>query len=81
MPIEVDETTRRCTLIGEDLRIEGEGPDIEIITDEQLHMSVALLAGQRVPITEAEAEADALTVAGAVDSRRHLKASVPGSVI
>ncbi|EJT85508.1 hypothetical protein PPS11_08215 [Pseudomonas putida S11] len=42
-------------------------------------MSVALLAGQRVPITEAEA--DALTVAGAVDSRRHLKASTPGSVI
>ena len=34
MPIEIDETTRRCTLIGEGLRIEGEGPDIEIITDE-----------------------------------------------
>ncbi|BBH46581.1 DUF3203 family protein [Pseudomonas sp. KU43P] len=79
MPVEIEESTQRCTLIGKDLRIEGQGPDIEIITDEQLHMSVALLAGQRVPITEAEA--DALTVAGAVDSRRHLKASVPGSVI
>ncbi|RCL26435.1 DUF3203 domain-containing protein [Pseudomonas sp. AFG_SD02_1510_Pfu_092] len=79
MPVEIDESTRRCTLIGEDLRIEGAGPDIEIVTDEQLRMSVALLAGQRVPITEAEA--DALTVAGAVDSRRHLKASAPGSVI
>lgn len=79
MPIEIDETTRRCTLTGEDLRIEAEGPDIEIITDEQLRMSVALLAGQRVPITEAEA--DALTVAGAIDSRRHLKSSAPGSVI
>ncbi|MGS7249547.1 DUF3203 family protein [Pseudomonas sp. SK] len=79
MPVEIDPTTRRCTLVGEDLRIEGEGPAIEIITDEQLRMSVALLAGQRVPITEAEA--DALTVAGAVDSRRHLKASAPGSVI
>ncbi|AYG44818.1 DUF3203 family protein [Pseudomonas sp. Leaf58] len=79
MPIEIDETTRRCTLIGENLRLEGDGPAIEIVTDEQLHMSVALLAGQRVPITEAEA--DALTVVGAVDSRRHLKASVPGSVI
>jgi len=53
MPIEIDETTRRCTLIGEDLRIEGDGPDVEIITDEQLHMSVASHAGQRVPITEA----------------------------
>lgn len=79
MPIEIDETTRRCTLIGADLRIEGDGPDVEIVTDEQLHMSVALLAGQRVPITEAEA--DALTVVDAVDHRRHLKASVPGSMI
>ncbi|WP_367863796.1 DUF3203 family protein [Pseudomonas guariconensis] len=79
MPVEIDESNRRCTLIGEDLRLEAEGPDIEIVTDEQLRMSVALLANQRVPITEAEA--DALTVAGAVDSRRHLKASTPGSVI
>lgn len=79
MPVEIDESTRRCTLIGEDLCLEAEGPDIEIVTDEQLRMSVALLANQRVPITEAEA--DALTVAGAVDSRRHLKASTPGSVI
>ncbi|MBC3483143.1 DUF3203 family protein [Pseudomonas sp. SWRI59] len=79
MPVEIDESTRRCTLIGEDVHLEGDGPAIEIITDEQLRMSVALLAGQRVPITEAEA--DALTVAGAVDSRRHLKTSVPGSVI
>ncbi|EKT4522072.1 DUF3203 family protein [Pseudomonas putida] len=79
MPVEIDETTRRCTLTGEDLRLEAEGPDIEIVTDEQLRMSVALLAGQRVPITEAEA--DALTVAGALDSRRHLKSSAPGSVI
>ncbi|MBA6144207.1 MULTISPECIES: DUF3203 family protein [Pseudomonas] len=79
MPVEIDEATRRCTLTGENLRIECAGPDIEIITDEQLRMSVALHGGQRVPITEAEA--DALTVAGAVDSRRHLKASTPGSVI
>jgi hypothetical protein len=38
-----------------------------------------VLKGERVPITEQEA--DALTVAGAVDGRRHLKASEPGSVI
>ena len=31
MPVEIDENTRRCTLIGEDLHIEGDGPDIEII--------------------------------------------------
>ena len=79
MPIEIDESTQRCTLIGDNLRQEAAGPDIEIITDEELRMSVAVLAGQRLPITEAEA--DALTVAGAVDGRRHLKASTPGSVI
>ncbi|MFZ5936961.1 DUF3203 domain-containing protein [Pseudomonas putida] len=79
MPIEIEESNQRCTLIGDKLRIEGTGPEIEIITDEQLRMSVAILAGERFPITEAEA--DALTVAGAVDSRRHLKASTPGSVI
>ncbi|MNP86232.1 hypothetical protein D3C76_1863420 [compost metagenome] len=52
---------------------------ITIVTDEALRMSVAQLGGERMPITEQEA--DALTVAGAVDGRKHLKASVPGSVI
>jgi hypothetical protein len=79
MPVEVNESTAHCTLIGDHVRIEGTGPEVEIFTDEQLRMSVAVLAGERVPITEAEA--DALTVVGAVDSRRHLKASEPGSVI
>lgn len=79
MPVQIDETTHRCTLTAADLRLEGAGPEIEIVTDEQLRMSVAVLQGQRVPITEAEA--DALTVAGAVDGRKHLKASVPGSII
>ncbi|MEX5585838.1 DUF3203 family protein [Pseudomonas urmiensis] len=79
MPVEVNESTGHCTLIGDHVRIEGTGPEVEIFTDEQLRMSVAVLAGERVPITEAEA--DALTVIGAVDSRRHLKASEPGSVI
>lgn len=77
MPIEINE--QHCTLIGDRLRIEGKGNEIEILTDERLRMSVAVLAGERIPITEAEA--DALTVAGARDSRRHLKASTPGSVI
>ncbi|NIE76138.1 DUF3203 family protein [Pantoea sp. Tr-811] len=79
MPIEVEESTGHCTLIGDTLRIEGNGREVEIVTDEHLRMSVAILAGERFPITEAEA--DALTVIGAVDSRRHLKASTPGSVI
>lgn len=79
MPIEIDESTRHCTLIGDHVRIQGTGPEVEIFTDEQLRMSVAVLSGERIPITEAEA--DALTVIGAVDSRRHLKTSEPGSVI
>ncbi|WP_288754112.1 DUF3203 family protein, partial [uncultured Pseudomonas sp.] len=44
-----------------------------------MRMSVAVLAEMRTPITELEA--DALTVAGAVDSRRHLKSTAPGSII
>lgn len=79
MPIEIDETNQRCTLISDDMHVQGEAKDVEVITDTELRMSVAVLKGERVPITEQEA--DALTVAGAVDGRRHLKASEPGSVI
>ncbi|MBK4987280.1 DUF3203 family protein [Pseudomonas sp. S36] len=79
MPVETNPETQRCLLISDGVRLEAQGPDIEIITDERLRMSVAALADHRVPITEAEA--DALTVAGAVDSRRHLKTTAPGSII
>ena len=79
MPIQIDDTTQRCTLISEELNIEGNASEVQVLTDENLCMSVAELAGKRVPITEAEA--DALTVAGAVDGRRHLKSSAPGSII
>jgi alkylation response protein AidB-like acyl-CoA dehydrogenase len=61
---------------GEEIRL---GPDVKIITDEMKAMSAVDLNGQRVFITEAEA--DALTVAGAVDGRRHLKATDSDSVI
>ncbi|MCY1425549.1 hypothetical protein D3C76_246890 [compost metagenome] len=79
MPVEINESTQRCTLIHKDVRVEGAATDITILTDEALRMSVAQLGIERLPITEQEA--DALTVAGAVDGRKHLKASVPGSVI
>lgn len=79
IPIEIDETSQRCTLISDDMHIQGAAADVTVVTDENLRMSVAELGGQRVPITEAEA--DALTVAGAVDGRRHLKTTEPGSVI
>lgn len=79
MPIAIDESTKRCTLIADDLNIEGEAGEVQITTDADLRMSIATLAGQRVPITEQEA--DALTVAGAVDGRRHLKTTEQGSII
>ena len=79
MPVEIDAQTQRCTLINDQQRLEGAACDVEIMTDEQIRMSVAVLAGMRTPITEIEA--DALTVAGAVDSRRHLKSTAPGSII
>ncbi|QKZ05493.1 DUF3203 family protein [Pseudomonas eucalypticola] len=79
MPVEIDAKTQRCTLIEQDVRYEGPAAQIRISTDEQLRMSIAELNGHRVPITEVEA--DALTVAGAVDGRKHLKATTSGSVI
>lgn len=53
--------------------------DVTIITDPEKSMSMVELDGHRIYITEAEA--DALTVAGAVDGRRHLKATDSDSVI
>lgn len=79
MPIEIVLETQECTLIGAGFSVTGTAPEVLIVTDEPLRMSIAELHGQRVPITEKEA--DALTVAGAVDGRRHLKSSAPGSII
>jgi hypothetical protein len=64
------------TETGEEIRL---CPDVTIITDSAKAMSAVDIDGQRIYITEAEA--DALTVAGAVDGRRHLKATDGDSVI
>jgi hypothetical protein len=61
---------------GEEIRL---CPDVTIITDSEKAMSAVELNDQRFYITEAEA--DALTVAGAVDGRKHLKATDSDSVI
>lgn len=53
--------------------------ELTVITVSEKAMSAVELNGGRVYITEAEA--DALTVAGAVDGRKHLKTSDSGSVI
>lgn len=52
---------------------------VTILTDHDKPMSYLELAGSRIYITEAEA--DALTVEGATDGRQHVKADEPGSVI
>ena len=61
---------------GEEIRLAA---DVTILTDSEKSMSAVDLGGQRVYITEAEA--DALTVAGATDGRRHLKVTDSDSVI
>ena len=64
------------TANGEEIRL---CPDVTIVTDPEKSMSMVELNDKPFYITEAEA--DALTVAGAVDGRRHLKATDSGSVI
>jgi hypothetical protein len=71
-----NQTSFFITENGEEIRL---CPDVTIITDSEKAMSAVELNGQRFYITEAEA--DALTVAGAVDGRKHLKATDSGSVI
>ncbi|VVP68826.1 hypothetical protein PS918_00808 [Pseudomonas fluorescens] len=77
MPVRIENQTCFFTVEhGEEIRL---CPDVTIITDGAKAMSAVDLNGQRIYITEAEA--DALTVAGAVDGRRHLKATDSDSVI
>ena len=52
---------------------------VKIVTDDDKSMSYVELAGERIYITEAEA--DALTVEGSTDGRNHVKATDPGSLI
>ncbi|MBJ2248383.1 DUF3203 family protein [Pseudomonas haemolytica] len=52
---------------------------VKILTDDGKAMSYVDLAGERIYITEVEA--DALTGVGAIDGRKHVKAEEPGSLI
>ncbi|MDR9864562.1 DUF3203 family protein [Pseudomonas baetica] len=61
---------------GEEIRI---CDTLEVKTDSDKAMSFVEMEARRVYITEAEA--DALTVAGARDGRKHLKADESDSVI
>ncbi|MBK5541007.1 DUF3203 family protein [Pseudomonas sp. TH05] len=68
-----------CYIDTDEVRGQWPANEVTIITDSEKSMSAVELQGQRVYITEAEA--DALTVAGATDGRKHLKATDSESVI
>ncbi|SFB36072.1 Protein of unknown function [Pseudomonas sp. NFIX10] len=74
--IDKDKTCHIKTVNGTQLRPASE---LVIITDPDKAMSAVEVNGDLVYLTEAEV--DALTVAGAVDKRKHLKATDSGSAI
>ncbi|MFJ2529790.1 MULTISPECIES: DUF3203 family protein [Pseudomonas] len=82
MPLRVDESNpeqKVCFFTvehGEEIRI---CDTLEVMTDSEKSMSFVEIEGRRVYISEKEA--DALTVAGAKDGRKHLKADDSDSVI
>ena len=77
MPLRIENQTCFFTVEnGEEIRL---CEDLTVITDSAKAMSAVDIDGTRVYITEAEA--DALTVAGAADGRRHLKETDGDSVI
>lgn len=61
---------------GEEIRI---CDTLTVETDSEKAMSFVEIEGKRAYITEAEA--DALTVAGTKDGRKHVKANDSGSVV
>ncbi|QZD73918.1 DUF3203 family protein [Pseudomonas sp. 3-2] len=82
MPLRIDESNPESKVCfftvenGEEIRI---CDTLEVRTDSEKSMSFVELDGRRIYVTEAEA--DALTVAGARDGRKHLKADDSDSVI
>lgn len=72
----VDQTCQFDTLNGP---IQCQANELTIITDGAKAMSAVELNGERIYVTEAEAQA--LIQAGAVDGRRNLKATDSDSVI
>ncbi|MEG0120308.1 MAG: DUF3203 family protein [Pseudomonas sp.] len=82
MTVRIDETnpdSKVCFFTvenGEEIRI---CDTLEVQTDSEKAMSFVKIEARRVYITEVEA--DALTVAGVKDGRKHLKADTSDSVI
>ncbi|MHA3737930.1 DUF3203 family protein [Pseudomonas sp. Eth.TT006] len=77
MPVRIENQTCFFTVEnGEEIRLCN---TLEVKTDSDKSMSFVEIESRRIYITEAEA--DALTVAGAADGRKHLKADDSDSVI
>ena len=79
MPVRIENQT--CYFKVDDNGQEQSLPasQVTISTDSEKSMSFVALNGDRIYITEVEA--DALTVAGAKDGRKHLRATDGDSVI
>jgi hypothetical protein len=69
MPLEFDNNNQHCTALVNGVQYSSVVSEVVITTNDTSHMSEALIDGQIVAITEAEA--DALTVGGAQDKRHH----------
>ncbi|MDQ0740578.1 MULTISPECIES: DUF3203 family protein [unclassified Pseudomonas] len=79
MPIRIDNQLCYFTLNDNGQEQSVPATRVKVETDIDKAMSYVELAAERIYITEAEA--DALTVAGAHDGREHVKSDTPGSVI
>ena len=79
MPVRIDDQTCFFKVTDDGPEHQLPAADVTVSTDSAKSMSFIELKGDRVYITEAEA--DALTVAGATDGRKHLKATDSDSVI
>ncbi|MFL1504882.1 DUF3203 family protein [Pseudomonas sp. O64] len=79
MPVRIDNQTCYFKVDENGQERSLPAPEIEVLTDSLKSMSFVVVEGERIYITEAQA--DALTVAGAVDGRKHLKATDSDSVI
>ena len=76
MPLEFDSGHQHCSAVVDGTTYRSAVIDVVITTNDATHMSEADIGGQKIPITEAEA--DALTVYKAKDMRHHTIGVEPG---
>ncbi|MGB3126670.1 MAG: DUF3203 family protein [Pseudomonas sp.] len=79
MPVRIENQTCYFKVSDDGLEHDLPASQVTVSTDSDKSMSFVEVSGERVYITEAEA--DALTVAGAQDGRQHVKATDSDSVI